>query len=319
MVQEGHRLDKGVVSMSGEFHFTDALIAAEQGKGSCVVVGLDTDPRRLPQCLMDRIRADPDPISAVARAQIAFNEAIIDAVHAFVPAVKLQIAYYELLGAPGIEAYQKTIRYAHGKGLLVIGDIKRADIGSTAGAYAEAHLAGENSADSVTVNPYLGSDGILPFLEVGRPQGKGVFVLVKTSNPSSSELQDLEVSHSGQRNYEVVARKVGELGADSVGKGGFSLVCAVVGATFPSEAEHLRKILPHIFFLVPGYGAQGAGPKDVAGCFNASGVGAVVNASRSIIYAYEKAGCSSLSDVGNAAALAVRQMTNEINNALRQR
>lgn len=305
--------------MSANFHFTDALIEAQQAKGSGVVVGLDTDPRRLPQFVTNRFHSSrADDLVPRAEAQLAFNEAIIDAVHSIVPAVKAQIAFYELLGPAGIETYQKTIRYARSKGLLVIGDIKRGDIGSTAEAYAEAHLEGDHAPDAVTVNPYMGSDSILPFLQVGRRHGKGVFVLVKTSNPSSSELQDLEVAHPRQRNYEIVARKVGELGADSVGKRGYSLMGAVVGATYPSEAVHLRGVLTHTFFLVPGYGAQGAKASDVAGCFDASGSGAVVNASRSIIYAFEKLGGLSLADVGKAAAQAAKKMTSEIRAALQR-
>lgn len=305
--------------MSGAFHFADALIEAEQAKNSVVVVGLDTDPRRLPQFLLDEFKIPgTDQLAARAKAQLAFNQAIIDAVDSIVPAVKVQIAFYEFLGPAGIETYQKTTHYARGKGLLVIGDIKRGDIGSTADAYAEAHLEGDYSPDAVTVNPYMGSDGILPFLQVGRRRGKGLFVLVKTSNPSSSELQDLETGDPRQRNYEVVARKVSELGKDSIGQHGYSLVGAVVGATYPSEAVRLRMLLPHTFFLVPGYGAQGAGATDVAGCFDAGGRGAVVNASRSIIYAFEKSGGSSLADIGMAAAHAAKQMTGEINAALQR-
>ena len=306
--------------MKSDFHLADALIEATRAKGSCVVVGLDTDPRRLPQFLTEQFRsAGATQITVTARAQLAFNEVIIDAVHSIVPAVKVQIAYYELLGVAGLDTYQKTIQYAHNKRLLVIGDIKRGDIGSTANAYAEAHLGGEHAPDAVTVNPYMGSDTILPFLDVAQRQGKGVFVLVKTSNPSSSELQDLEVADSRQRNYEVVARKVSDLGAESVGEHGYSLLGAVVGATYPSEANHLRKILPHTFFLVPGYGTQGAGAEDVVGCFDANGLGAVVNASRSIIFAFEKSGGSSSADVGEAASQAAKEMTYEINTALQRR
>lgn len=305
--------------MNHGFHFTDALIEAEQAKGSVVVVGLDTDPRRLPQFLLEQFLAtDTDQMKTKAIAQLAFNEAVIDAVHSIVPAVKVQIAFYELLGPAGIETYQKTIRYARSKRLLVIGDIKRGDIGATAEAYAEAHMEGDHAPDAVTVNPYMGSDGILPFLQVGRRHGKGVFVLVKTSNPSSSELQDLEVADPRLRNYEIVARKVSELGADSIGKHGYSLVGAVVGATYPSEAIRLRGLLSHTFFLVPGYGAQGAKGSDVGGCFDVRGSGAVVNASRSIIYAFEKAGGASLADIGNAAAKVAKEMTRDINSALQK-
>lgn len=308
--------------MSEAYHFTDRLIEAAQAKGSSVVVGLDTDPRRLPQFLMHQC-GDSDGTEATAKsnAQLAFNEAIVDAVHSIVPAVKVQIAYYEMLGPAGLLAYQSTIRYAHEKGLLVIGDIKRGDIGSTADAYAEAHLGNDDSADAVTVNPYMGSDGILPFVEVAKRLGKGVFVLVKTSNPSSSELQDLQISDSGERVYESLARKVQELGADCIGRHGYSLVGAVVGATYPAEGENLRRSLPHTFFLVPGYGAQGAGAGDVAGCFDATGMGAIVNASRSIIFAYEKrhTDVNTLEGIGSAAREAAEEMRVEINKALKDR
>lgn len=304
--------------MSNNPHFTDHLIERISQTGSSVVVGLDTDPRRLPPFLMQGDQPADRSQSAMADAQFEFNKAIVDAVHSIVPAVKVQIAFYELLGPAGLKTYQKTIQYARDRGLLVIGDIKRGDIGSTANAYAEAHLAGESAADAVTVNPYMGSDAIMPFIEIGRRQGKGVFVLVKTSNPSSSELQDLEVADLRQRNYEIMARNVGELGADTIGKHGYSLVGAVVGATYPTEGQMLRGALPHTLFLVPGYGAQGAKADDVAGCFAADGSGAIVNASRSIIFAYEalKSTVGNLVSVGESARDAALAMSDDINRAI---
>lgn len=300
-------------------HFMDSLIESSRAKGSNVVVGLDTDPRRLPGFLRVLAGSERDDVTSQSRAQLSFNLAVIDAVAPIVPAVKLQIAYYELLGPEGLHAYRSTIHYARNKGLLVIGDIKRGDIGSTANAYAEAHLFGDAAADAVTVNPYMGSESILPFLEVARRSGKAVFVLVKTSNRSSAELQDLEVGDPRQRNYEVVARIVDELGSDSIGKEGYSLVGAVVGATFPAEADRLRKALPHTFFLVPGYGVQGANAQDVVACFDSNRSGAIVNASRSIIFAFEKSGASSLTEVGEAAYNAAKKMTDEINIAVQSR
>ena len=305
--------------MNNDFHFADALIEATKAKGSCVAVGLDTDPRRLPQFLIEQFStSESDEVAATATAQLAFNKTIIDAICDIVPVVKVQIAYYELLGPSGIATYEKTIQYAKTKGLLVIGDIKRGDIGSTAKAYAEAHLEGTSAADAVTVNPYMGSDAILPFIETARRHGKGIFVLVKTSNRSSSELQDLKLAESRQRNYEVVAHKVNALGTDNLGQHGYSLVGAVVGATYPSEGKKLRRILSHTPFLVPGYGAQGAAASDVVGCFDTNGLGAIVNASRSIIFAFEQSGATSTSDISLAASEAANNMTDNLNAALKR-
>lgn len=283
-------------------HFGDRLVKAVQEKGSCICVGLDPRLEQIPKHLIDKAlkEGDENPMIAASRAILEFNIGIIDAVCDLVPAVKPQIAFYEVFGAAGITAYQETLKYAKGKGLLTIADAKRNDIGSTAEAYAEAYLGetqmfeGEKQvvipafdADSITVTPYLGWDGVKPFMDECEDSGKGIFVLVKTSNKSSGDLQDLEIK-SGEALYEVMGHLVDSWGADDIGEMGYSFVGAVVGATFPEQAKRLRRIMPNSYFLVPGYGAQGAGAADVKPCFNKDGLGAIVNNSRGIIYAYEK-------------------------------
>lgn len=263
-------------------NFADRLTAATDEKQSCVIVGLDPRLDALPAELRERAeQSEQDAADAV----LEFNRRIICAVAPHAIAVKPQSAFYEALGWHGVRAYAETIRIAHEHDLLVIADVKRSDIGSTAEAYAQAHLD-RFGADAVTVNPYLGTDGIRPFLKRA-PQGKGLFVLVKTSNPSSAELQDLKVG--GQESallYEKVASLVEQWGADTVGKCGYSAVGAVVGATYPGAAANLRKLMPRAIFLVPGYGAQGGSAEDCRPCFDCKGHGAVVNSSRGIIFAY---------------------------------
>ncbi|MDR0838075.1 MAG: orotidine-5'-phosphate decarboxylase, partial [Oscillospiraceae bacterium] len=225
-----------------------------------------------------------------AAAYLEYNRALIDALCDIVPAVKPQAAYYEYLGPRGMYVLQKTCKYAASKGMYVILDAKRGDIGSTAETYARAYLGDDAAYDvnSITINGYLGSDGILPFLDCAVIFDKTAFVLVKTSNPSSGELQDLSV---GDRTvYEAMGDLLEKLAADTVGEYGYSRLGAVVGATYPEELAALRKRLPHTFFLVPGYGAQGGGAKDVAGAFDKNGRGAVINSSRAIIGAWTKTG-----------------------------
>lgn len=263
-------------------NFADRLVAAIEQKRSCVVVGLDPKVDALPPELKERAqrsRAD------AAEAILDFNRRVLRAVAEHTVAVKPQSAFYEALGWEGVRAYAETIRAAHDNGLLVIGDVKRGDIGSTAEAYAEGHLDLFES-DALTVNPYLGTDSIAPFVKRA-PQGKGLFILVKTSNPSSCELQDLDAG--GARVYERVADLVERWGAEARGARGYSAVGAVVGATYPEAAGALRARMPHAFFLVPGYGAQGATAADCRPCFDSSGLGAVVNSSRGIIFAFAKA------------------------------
>ncbi|MEF8874625.1 MAG: orotidine-5'-phosphate decarboxylase [Candidatus Thermoplasmatota archaeon] len=277
-------------------NLADRLLNAVDEKKNPSVVGLDPRLWRIPTHLKEEAKEmSGNPFEAAGEAIFEFNKGIIDAVHDIVPAVKPQVAFYEKYGVEGIRAFKKTIEYAKKRGMIVIEDVKRNDIGSTAKAYASAHLGkvdmidGEAlsfDGDMVTVNPYLGSDGIEPFVEVCKEYGKGIFVLDKTSNPSSSELQDL-VTEDENKIYEVMADLISDWGEELIGERGYSSVGAVVGATYPEEAEKLREMMKNNLFLVPGYGSQGGTADDVIPCFNDDGYGAVVNSSRGIDYAYE--------------------------------
>ncbi|NLX70060.1 MAG: orotidine-5'-phosphate decarboxylase [Clostridiales bacterium] len=304
----------------------DRLIQQIIEKKNPSVVGLDTMLEYVPEHIVNDYGGQRIDLEGAANAIYEFNKAILDAVHEYIPAVKIQIAYYELYGPYGLEAFRKTAQYARAKDLLVIGDIKRNDIGPTAKAYASAYL-GETKLkkgavrvfdlDFVTVNPYLGSDGVMPFIEICRSSGKGIFVLVKTSNPSSGEFQDLNVQSA--KLYQRVAAKVNEWGQELIGSTGYSQVGAVVGATYPRQLEELRKIMPNIFFLIPGYGAQGGGAEDVLGGFNDDGLGAVINASRSVICAYMRSPWKerfSPEEFSEAARAEVLRMRQEIDSGL---
>ena len=303
-------------------HFADRLCAAIDAKGSAVVVGLDPRPESLPPHLLAECRAElGDKVKAAAEALWRFNRGIIDAVHDVVPAVKPQLAFYERYGVAGLRAYARTAQYASEAGLLVIADGKRNDVGSTASAYAEAFLGapGDFTADALTVNPFLGRDGIQPFVDYSRQHDRGVFVLVKTSNPSAGDLQDMQVD--GRPLYERLACLVECWGESSRGQSGYSSVGAVVGATWPEQAARLRALMQHTLFLVPGYGAQGATAADVACCFDDRGHGALINASRSIIFAWRAepyASRYSETEYGAAARDAARRMGDEIRNAQRR-
>lgn len=272
----------------------DRLLNEIDVLGAPVVVGLDPQQDFIPGHIMDEaIEKEGQTLEAVGEAFYRFNKEIIDAVCDLVPAVKPQIAMYEQYGIPGLCAFEDTVKYAHEKGLLVIGDVKRGDIGSTSLAYAKAHLGTVKIGDEIiapfyedfaTVNPYLGTDGVKPFLDVCKECDKGIFVLVKTSNPSSGEFQDRLID--GKPLYEHVAEYVEKWGED-LRKGSYSEVGAVVGATYPKMGEELRKKMPHTFILVPGYGAQGASGKDLKGFFDSDGRGAIVNSSRGIIAAWK--------------------------------
>ncbi|MBO5565552.1 MAG: orotidine-5'-phosphate decarboxylase [Lachnospiraceae bacterium] len=257
------------------------LMDAIREKKAPVVVGLDPSLSFLPKSLLCG-----ESEKEIADAFYAFNRELIDATCDLVPAVKPQIAMYEAYGTEGLKAYEKTIRYAQDKGLIVIGDIKRGDIGSTSEAYAKAHLGDAFHADIVTVNPYLGSDGIDPFIDVCNQRDKGIFVLVKTSNKSGAELQD-QTLQDGRKVYELMADLVSAWGEKSM-DGAYSNVGAVVGATWPEEAGLLRARMPHTFVLAPGYGAQGATAKDLSGFFDGNREGVIINSSRGIIAAYKK-------------------------------
>ncbi len=270
------------------------LISEIKAKNAPVVVGLDPQLSFIPQQLLEKYYKEMGHnLEAIGEAIYEYNKGLIDAVYELVPAVKPQIAMYELFGIPGVVAFKKTVDYAHEKGLVVIGDIKRGDIGSTSAAYAEGHLGTITIEDQVicpfeedmaTVNPYLGSDGVKPFIDVCNRCDKGIFVLVKTSNPSSGEFQDRLID--GRPLYEIVAEKVVEWGETCM-DGDYSNVGAVVGATYPEMGIALRKLMPKTYILVPGYGAQGGSGKDLKGFFNEDGLGAIINSSRGIIAAYK--------------------------------
>jgi len=276
-------------------NFADRLLAAIEAKGSPVCVGLDPVLDRLPPGFPEqvkrtwpRLQEDLEELASVAAVQ-AFCDEVIKAVADVVPAVKPQIACFERYGYAGVAAFTEVVRAAQRRGLIVIADVKRGDIGSTAAQYAAAHLAGENAPDAITVSGYFGADGLMPFVDAAREAGKGIFVLVRTSNPSAAEIQDF-ADASGRKFYEHIAEWVARVGAGEglVGDSGYSCVGAVVGATFPAEARRLRQIMPRQIFLLPGYGAQGATAADCAAAFKADGTGAIVNASRSVIYAFGK-------------------------------
>ncbi len=301
---------------------TDKLIDKIIEKNSPVCVGLDTQMDYIPT---DMLAGDnSDPLKYAARNIFAFNRAIIDATADCVPCVKVQSAYYEMYGYPGVEAFYKTVQYAKDKGLVVIADIKRNDIGPTAAAYSAAYLGrtrvnGEETAafdaDFITVNGYLGTDGIKPFLEDCARHGKGIFVLVKTSNPSSGELQDLE--SGGKMIWEHMADMVGKWGAGFIGKHGYSSVGAVVGATYPRQARAHRQAHPSVFVLVPGYGAQGATAKDIAPNFDKKGLGGVVNSSRAILTACRDKKYANMG-FDKAARACAQDMRDDIVQAIRE-
>jgi orotidine-5'-phosphate decarboxylase len=301
------------------------LISAIQRTDAPIVVGLDPKLSMIPDRIKNRSFEEfGQTPEGAADALWQFNKELIDNIYDVIPAVKPQIAMYEQLGIEGLIAFKKTVDYCHDKGLIVIGDIKRGDIGSTSESYAIGHLGsvtiGSNkysgfNEDFATVNPYLGSDGVKPFIDVCNSEDKGIFVLVKTSNPSSGEFQDRLID--GKPLYEHVGAKVEEWGMGSM-EGDYSNVGAVVGATYPEMGAKLRSIMPHAFILVPGYGAQGGKGSDLKGFFNKDGLGAIVNSSRGIIAAWQNEKYSKYSDnVGEAARQAVFDMKEDINGAIR--
>ena len=279
-------------------NFADRLTEKIEALSNPTVIGLDPKLEFIPEEIMNRhTRLTDDPSVAAAGAIYEFNAKLIDAVYSIIPAIKPQFAYYEMYGIHGLETLYKTIQYAKSKGMLVIADAKRNDIGTTADAYAQAIIGktvlSDNSvqamtgADAVTVNAYLGIDGIKPFIDTARENRNGLFVLVRTSNPSAGDFQDL-LMEDGKPLYEKVAEKVSEWGRDLIGECGYSSVGAVVGATWPEQAAKLRKLMPNTMILVPGYGAQGGDADSAAVNFDANGRGAIVNASRSLMCAYKK-------------------------------
>ena len=293
-----------------------------------IVVGLDPMLGYIPEHVKKAVYANlGETLEGAAEAVWQFNKEIIDKTYDLIPAVKPQIAMYEQFGLPGLMAFKKTVDYCKSKGLVVIGDIKRGDIGSTSAAYAAGHIGrvqvGDKSyapfdEDFVTVNPYLGSDGVNPFIKVCEQEKRGLFILVKTSNPSSGEFQDRLVD--GRPLYELVGEKVAEWGASCMGQD-YSYVGAVVGATYPEMGKVLRKIMPKSYILVPGYGAQGGKGADLVHFFNEDGLGAIVNSSRGIIAAYkqEKYGMFGDENFGEASRAAVEDMIADIRAALENR
>ena len=265
-------------------NFADRLMAAAE-RSAAVCVGIDPAYERLPAGMQSPGAEEPYRLQAIR----SFCLRVLELVSPAVPAVKVQIGYFEAYRHRGVEVYFEVVRRAKELGLLVIGDVKRGDIGPTAEAYAAGQLAGPDAPDAVTVNPYFGADGLGPFVDVAREQGKGLFVLVRTSNPSAAAIQDF-AGAGGRKFYEHVAEQVAAVGSAEalVGARGYSCVGAVVGATWPAEARVLRQLMPRQVFLVPGYGAQGATAADCAAAFRSDGTGAIVNASRSVIYAHRR-------------------------------
>ncbi len=296
------------------------LTAKIRKTGAPIVVGLDPMLKFVPEHIKEKaFKEFGETLEGAAEAIFQFNKGIVDAVCDLVPAVKPQIAMYEQFGIPGLSAFAKTVAYCKEKGLIVIGDIKRGDIGSTSSAYATGHLGkvtiGSKSyygfdEDFVTVNPYLGSDGVKPFIDVCKEEKKGIFVLVKTSNPSSGEFQDRIID--GKPLYEHVGKMVDEWGRELMGDA-YSYVGAVVGATYPEMGKILRDIMPKAYILVPGYGAQGGKGRDLVHFFNKDGLGAIVNSSRGIIAAYQndaykdKFGPENYADASRAAVIDMKE------------
>jgi len=287
--------------------------------GAPIVVGLDPMLSYIPEHILEKAYAEKgETLEGAAEAIWQYNKGLVDATYDLIPAVKPQIAMYEQFGIPGLVAFKKTVDYCHEKNLVVIGDIKRGDIGSTSAAYATGHLGrvavGSKSyagfdEDFATVNPYLGTDGVKPFIDVCKEEKKGIFVLVKTSNPSSGEFQDRIIE--GKPLYEWVGQQVDKWGTDCMGDD-YSYVGAVVGATYPEMGKVLRDIMPKAYILVPGYGAQGGKGKDLVHFFNKDGLGAIVNSSRGIIAAWKKEeyaqyGAAAYADAARAAVVDMKQ------------
>ena len=304
------------------------LIANIKKTGAPIVVGLDPMLKYIPEHIQKKAFVEfGETLEGAAEAIWQFNKEIVDKTYDLIPAVKPQIAMYEQFGIPGLVAFKKTVDYCKSKGLVVIGDIKRGDIGSTSSAYAVGHIGkvqvGSKTyapfdEDFVTVNPYLGSDGVNPFIDVCKEEKKGLFILVKTSNPSSGEFQDQMID--GRPLYELVGEKVAQWGEDCMGDE-YSYIGAVVGATYPEMGKVLRKVMPKSYILVPGYGAQGGKGKDLVHFFNEDGLGAIVISSRGIIAAYKQEKYANYGEeaFADASRAAVEDMVADIRGALEAR
>lgn len=300
-------------------------------KKSPVVVGLDPVLSEIPYCYKEKYLKQDNAFEAISNVIFDFNKDVIDTVCTLVPAVKPQTAFYEMYGSFGFAAFEKTVKYAKAKGLIVIEDGKRNDIGNTAKAYASGHLGnveligGESvpsiDVDFLTVSPYLGSESLEPFIETCKTFNKGIFILVKTSNATSAEIQDLSYNNGVSVSHKI-AKFIEKISNNYFIESGYSPIGAVVGATYPQQAKELREIMPRSIFLVPGYGAQGAKADDVLPCFNPDGLGAIVNSSRNILYSYkgfyENSSCTQ-SELIKSVKSATETMNNEIVNALRSR
>lgn len=271
----------------------DELIKKIREMDNPTVIGLDPRYDMIPTCITSKYEKT---LEGACKAIVEFNKALIDATYDIIPAVKPQIAFYEMFGIPGMIAFKETCEYAKQKGMIVIADIKRGDIGSTAEGYSNAYLGRTPILDKkepifdvefVTVSPYLGSDGIKPFIKDSAEYGKGMFIILKTSNPSSSDLQDVKTAE-GEEIYKHMGKLINEWGKDLIGEEGYSSVSVVVGATHPKQLQELRELMPHAFFLIPGYGAQGGKAEDIALGFDKNGIGGIVNASRSLMCAYKQ-------------------------------
>lgn len=308
----------------------DRLIDKIKIMDNPTVVGLDPRLSYIPEFIKQKAyKNHGHTLKAAAEAFYDFNVQIIDAVFDLVPAIKPQIAMYEQLGADGIKCYIDTIEYAHQKGMLVIGDIKRSDIASTAEAYSDGHIGKVDieqeaysvyNCDFITLNPYLGYDSIQPYIDNCKKFERGIFILVKTSNPNSGQIQDLNIGENrDEKLYERIGKLTAQWGNELIGKYGYSSIGAVVGATHPEQAQILRQIMPNTYFLVPGYGAQGATAKELSVCFNSDGLGAIVNSSRGIIAAYKNEKYRHIFDeiqFAQAARQAVLDMKKDLNSQI---
>ena len=302
----------------------DNLIEKIKKTNHPTVMGLDPRYEMLPKCVTNKY---PPNLEGVSKAIIEFNKALIDATYDIIPAIKPQIAFYEMYGIPGMESFKETCRYAKEKGMIVIADIKRGDIGSTATGYSNAFLGktkiGEEEqsiydVDFVTVNPYMGTDCVKPFIEDCKKYDKGIFILAKTSNPSSGELQDLKLENQKEV-YIQIAELVEKWGEELRGKYQYSSVAAVVGATYPEQLKQIRKVAPHTYFLIPGYGAQGGKSNDIALGFDSNGLGGIVNASRSLMCAYKSENWKNQvteEEYFKATRLEALRMRDELNQAI---
>lgn len=303
----------------------DNLIRKIKETNNPTVMGLDPRYEMIPECVRNKY---DQTLEGACKAILEYNKALIDATYDVVPAVKPQVAFYEMFGIDGIKVFNETCKYAKEKGMVVIADAKRGDIGSTAQGYSNAFLGktpiGENeieifNVDFLTVNPYMGTDCVKPFVDDCKKYNKGLFVLVKTSNKSSGDVQDL-VLQNGKTIYETIAELVNVWGEDLVGENGYSSIGAVVGATYPKQLEELRNIMPKTYFLIPGYGAQGGKAEDIALGFDSNGLGGIVNASRSLMCAYK----SDLwkdkfaeEDYANATRAEALRMRDELNSVIK--